>query len=137
MTDLQNIVESTVVKGKTVGEWAKIIEDYENVAISSCTSSLKIVDLTCFGEELRAVRKWEARGKPSEKSEAVKKAKALIEKADDLIKFASMDDDKARELEALGGLKSIKKADKLKEASKKKKEQAEALRNEARTIAGG
>jgi hypothetical protein len=129
--DPRAIFESTVVDGKTVEVWAGIISTYVEEA---CAKGDKVVDCTQFGWAQVAVNEWVARGKPRERSEAIKRSAELVEKAESLVKFASMDDDKAKEWIELG---NKKKADKLREAATKKREQSEALRKEAKTVIGG
>jgi hypothetical protein len=118
------ITSETVLAGKTVKEWDAEIEARVDKAAST-----KILDLTDLPDWVTwAILKWKANGKPTPLTKVADQVDKLREKAEELVKFANMDKEKAKN-------QSATKATKLMEAAEKKFAKSAELFKEAADIA--
>jgi hypothetical protein len=141
--DVTTIVAETVYEGKSIAEWSKAIEEASDAAHEQHrdTRQCVVLDLTSFPAWVtHLVKHWKARKCPSEYDVTATAIKKLIDKAEEQIKFASMDDENAKQLDEIGQKKKGKilnmdkaaeQAAKLRAAADKKRARAEELRAEA------
>jgi hypothetical protein len=118
-----DITSETIVAGKSVEAWDKEIADFAQKATGP------ILDMTGFPEwVIWSVDKWHAHGRKTASTKVLAEITDLREKAEELIKFAALDRDKAKN-------QSPAKAKKLLEAADKKTVKAEKLLEQANELA--
>ncbi len=146
--DKDHILAETVFENKTIAEWDKAMEAYiENATANKEQGRIVTCDLsTAFPTWVSTlVYKWRARGRPSEYDVIAGEIKKLTDKANELIKFAVMDDEAATQLDDIGRTKgkkaklldtgkATKNADKRRQDAIKKRAKADELLKEIEAI---
>jgi hypothetical protein len=89
--DPKTLTSETIIEGDTVANWdAKATRDMED-----CKS--KVLDMTDFpGWALWAVYHWQRLGKPTPSTKVLEEVTTLREEAEKLVKFAALDQEKAK-----------------------------------------
>jgi len=144
-----DLLDNTIVEGKTISEWLKIDQAGEEVARAKRNgTSWYVYESQLPGWASWALSKWRERGAPT-RFDAIKvQYESLIDKAREQEKFAAMDEKEALEsFEAIKPSKKSKykasdeliekdrnKAEKRSEAARKKMARAEELRAEAEAL---
>jgi hypothetical protein len=132
-TDTANdLLDTTVVEGKTIGAWAAIIQAREEKAAAEVerderrtgVKKLVLVDVCDLGTISQVVTRWRSKGAPTALSREIDAVNVLKEKAEKL-------KNDARTLELDAQLKSEKDPAKKRAQAKEKREKAATLEAEA------
>lgn len=147
--DPASLDERSVVDGKTVEEWDNIILARVDDSLSARKdrNEVAIIDLNDIpGWAMRARNEWVLRGRKRFADIINSQYKALVEKADENLKFALMDEKEAAELTDPETMKvlpdrakvrHINEADKLLKQAKRKRDRSAALHAEASKLIEG
>lgn len=127
------LIDTSMVEGKTVAQWEKLLDEAEaKVASLPPTKGVTILDLTKFpGWSCWAVRAWKARGAPTAASIREAQIKKLLAKAEDEDKWAGLAEQEAKGLPP----EKAKETKRALAKAAKGREKALALRAEAETLA--
>jgi hypothetical protein len=131
----EDLLDSTRIEGKQVSTWAKEIEKLEDKAESLRKlkpGTLPIIDLTILpGWAVWAVEQWKARGRPTKNDRIKIEIELMLEKADKLERFATLDRKKGTEAGMEANIKGIKLKEKKRWEETRDKKLAAANAKEA------
>ena len=131
----EDLLASTRIEGKQVSTWAKEIEKLEDKAEALRKlkpGTLPIIDLTVLpGWAVWAVEKWKAMGCPTKNDKLKIEIELMLEKADKLERFATLDRKRGTEAGMEANIKGIKPKEKKKYEDTRDKKLAAANAKEA------
>lgn len=138
MSNPEALLDTTVVAGRTIAEWARVIEDRKDRARGH------VADLTDLPKWVTwAVSNWQARGCLLKRDLLKEEYESLLEKADKQEKYATMDEEEAKKLDESASCykgrdklakRDRQRAEKKRKAAQEKRQKAVTLRAEAEKL---